>query len=80
MKWLLTKKNTKKDAGLQQNPWITKGILISMNKRDVFYKDFITEKNATKKGRIGALYKTYRNLIVTLIRKSKKKVLCRFFS
>ena len=73
------KKNTKKEAGLQQNPWITKGILISMNKRDVFYKDFITEKNATKKGRIGALYKTYRNLIVTLIRKSKKKYYADFF-
>ena len=37
------------------------------------------KKNATKKGRIGALYKTYRNLIVTLIRKSKKKYYADFF-
>ena len=73
------KKMTKKDAGLQQKPWITKGILQSMSKRDTFYKDFATEKNAIKKNKLGAIYKTYRNLIVTLIRKSKKRYYADFF-
>ena len=62
-----------------KKPWITKGILQSMSKRDTFYKDFATEKNAIKKNKLGAIYKTYRNLIVTLIRKSKKRYYADFF-
>ena len=73
------KKLTKKDASLQQKPWITRGILISMNKHDIFYKDFVTEKTPATKERIGSLYKSYRNLIVTLIRKSKTKYYADFF-
>ena len=60
------KKLTKKDTALQQKPWITRGILTSMTKRDIFYKDFATEKDPTKKARLGHIYKSYRNLIVTL--------------
>ena len=73
------KKLTKKDTALQQKPWITKGILTSMTKRDIFYKDFATEKDPTKKARLGLIYKSYRNLIVTLLRKSKKKYFTDYF-
>ncbi len=69
------KKLTKKEIKLQQKPWITRGILNSMSKRDIFHKDFVTEKDPAKKARLGTMYKSYRNLIVTLLRKSKKKVL-----
>ena len=60
------KKLSKKDAALQNKPWITSGILTSMKKRDILYKDFATEKDPTKKARLGAIFKSYRNSIVTL--------------
>ena len=73
------KKLTKKEVGLLQKPWITKGILKSMSKRDIYHKDFVTEKNPIKKSRLEKLYKTYRNMIVILIRKSKKDHYAKFF-
>jgi hypothetical protein len=73
------KKLSKKDANLQQKPWITRGILTSMKKRDIFYKDFVTEKKQAKKDRLCSIYKSYRNLIVTLLRKSKKKYYAEYF-
>ncbi len=73
------KKLTKKEIKLQQKPWITRGILNSMSKRDIFYKDFVTEKDPAKKSRLGSIYKSYRNLIVTLLRKSKKKYYTEYF-
>jgi hypothetical protein len=50
-----------------------------MKKGDIFYKDFATEKDPTKKARLGAIFKSYRNLIVTLLRKSKKKYFTDYF-
>ena len=73
------KKLTKKEISLQQKPWITQGILTSMAKRDVFYKDFAKEKDPIKKNRLGSIYRSYRNLIVSLLRKSKKKYYNDFF-
>ena len=67
------KKLTKREIKLQHKPWITSGILTSMAKRDIFYKDFVNEKDPVKKERLGFIYRSYRNLIVSLLRKSKKK-------
>merc|ERR1711881_227345 len=64
---------TEKEIQLKHKPWITNGILKSMAKRDIFYKDFDKEKNPQKKERLGSIYRSYRNLIVTLLRNSKKK-------
>ena len=64
---------TKKEIKLQQKPWISSGILKSMAKRDIFYKDYAKEKDPVKKERLGSIYRSYRNLIVTLLRDSKKK-------
>ena len=64
---------TKREIKLQQKPWITSGILKSMAKRDIIYKDFAKEKNPVFKERLGSIYRSYRNLIVTLLRNSKKK-------
>ena len=62
------RKLTKRDIGLQQRPWITKGILISMQKRDKLYKDFAKTRDNTTL----CTYKRYRNMIITLMRRSKK--------
>ena len=65
---------TKREIRLQQKPWITSGILKSMAKRDIFHKDFTKEKNPLKKERLGSIYRSYRNLIVTLLRTAKKEI------
>ena len=67
------KKLTKREIRMQHKPWITSDILTSMTKRDIFYKDFVTEKDPVKKERLGSIYRSYRNLIVSLLRKSKKQ-------
>jgi len=50
-------------------PWITKGLLKSINKKNKLYKQYIkspSERNLQ-------LFKTYKNKLNTLIRKSKRK-------
>ena len=65
------KKQTKKELRLENRPWITKGILISMRKRDALYKQLTKENNPIEKMLISNKHKKYRNLIVTLLRRSK---------
>ena len=73
------KKQSKKDGALQNKPWITSGILKSMKKRDIFHKDSATEKDPIKKAQLCTIFKAYRNLIVTLLRKSKKAYFTNYF-
>ena len=67
------KKQTKREQHLEQRPWITKGILKSMKIRDSLYKK-MTKKNDNplEIRAISQKRKKYRNLIVTLLRKSKE--------
>ena len=60
-------------------PWITRGILVSMGIRDTLYKTWTEEKDSQFKDRIVALYKSYRNMIVTLLRRSKANYFSSFF-
>ena len=53
-------------------PWITKGILVSMRIRDKLYKQIRQKKDELEKERISRLHKRYRNMIVNLLRVSKK--------
>ena len=66
------KKLSKNEVRLQKLPWITKGILISMKSRDKAYKEFVKEKNSALKNDLHIRYKKMRNLIISLIRSSKK--------
>ena len=63
-----------------KKPWITKGILTSIKKRDKFYKKFITEKNIEKKQSYHEKYKTYRNVISQLNKNSKTQYFQSFFA
>ena len=73
------KKLTKREIRLMNKPWITNGILTSMAKRDIFYKDFVKETDPIKKERLGSLYHSYRNRIVSLLRTSKKAYYTAYF-
>ena len=66
------KKQTKREKRLEQRPWITKGLLISMKKRDSLYKKLTGKNyNPLESRKISFEYKKYRNLIITLLKRSK---------
>ena len=50
------RKLTKNEIRLEQRPWITKGILVSMRKRDDLYKRMVSEKNPILKFEFDSLY------------------------
>ena len=65
------RKLTKKEIGLNQRPWITKGLLTSMKKRDKLLKLSTSSCDPLEKINFFNHFKKYRNLIVTLLRRSK---------
>ena len=73
------KKLTQKEIGLKKSPWITHGILKSMNQRDYLYKKFTIEKDPGLKSALKISYNSYRNRIITLLRISKKHYFSNYF-
>ena len=63
----------------KSNPWITKGILTSINKRDHLRKCFLKEKDPFLKSLFLESFKKYRNRIVSLCRLSKSNFFHKFF-
>ena len=61
-----------KEIKRKKKPWITKGIITSIHKRNSYLKKF------RKSLLIG--YKCYRDKINHLIRKSKKNYYCKYFN
>ena len=74
------KKLTKRDLKQKLKPWITKGILISMKRRDKLYKKYINCKNILFKNVYFENYKQLRNMIVNLCRNSKRVYFNQFFT
>ena len=64
---------------LLTRPWITKGILTSIQSRDHAYKLYLRETYLHKKVEIYNTYKLKRNLITYLIRKIKCEYYVSFF-
>ena len=73
------RKMTQKEIRLEQRPWITRGLLVSMGVRDKLYKRRCSEKNSQIKCEISELYKRYRNMVVSLLKRSKKNYYSFFF-
>nr|XP_047144679.1 uncharacterized protein LOC124818178 [Hydra vulgaris] len=61
-------------------PWITRGILTSIKMRNKIFKKFLKAKNPNNKLNLEKSCKAYRNLLVTLTRRSKKNHYSKFFS
>ena len=66
------KKITKKQMNRSLKPWVTKGIIKSMSRRDNFLKKYINCKCPELKSNYHLKYKRYRNSITNLLRLSKK--------
>ena len=70
----------KKELKLQQKPWISKGILCSIRKRDIIFRKLKKATKQTVKSNLHAKYKNYRNQIVLLTRLSKRNYYSTFFT
>jgi len=77
---MLTVKLTKRQLRSKLKPWITPGILKSISNRNFYHRKFIKAKNPEDKERFSNLFKSYRNLIVTLCRQSKLNHFTRYFN
>ena len=73
------KKLNKKQQRRKGKPWITKGILSSIRKRNQFFKKFLKCTDAKLKEYLYRQYKNYRNSIVTLMRVSKQNYYSEYF-
>ena len=65
----MIKISAKKD--FVKKPWITKGILNSINYKNKLYRKFLLEKNQTKKSQLFTDFKIYRNFLTKISRVSK---------
>ena len=70
-KYCPLRKVRNKDFKNKHKPWITKGILISIKRRDKLFGKYIRAKNKENKTFLHNCYKELRNKIITLIRESK---------
>ena len=62
-----------------KKPWITKGILKSIEKKNRIYRKSIRTKNARKKEELHNLFKSYRNSLNKIARLSKANHYKNFF-
>ena len=79
MDYMAHHKMTPKEIKLEQMPWVTREILVSMRVRDTLYKRWKREKDIQFNTSIFTLYKRYRNMIVNLLRRSKQNYYSLFF-
>ena len=56
---------------IAKKPWISRGILTSINKKNRLHKKFLSEKQQTKKNHLHCEFKIYRNNLTKLMRSSK---------
>ena len=61
-------------------PWITIGILKSLRKRNELHSRYLRAKDHERKQLLYFRFKAYRNMLVTLIRKSKQNHFTKYFS
>ena len=74
------KKINKNDLRLQAKPWITSGIVKSIKRRDRLLRKYIYAKDTIRKDNLHTQYKTLRNQIIAIIRKSKKLHYQKYFT
>ena len=56
-----------------------RGILVSMGKRDSLFKSMSQEKDHLLRSETSTTYKRYRNLIINLLKQSKKNYYSLYF-
>ena len=70
---------TKKQMKTNCRPWITKGIVTSIRKKYKIQSKFLKAKDQTRKKALNQEYKTYKNLLTNIIKKSKENYCKQYF-
>ena len=73
------KKVSKYKLKFRNKPWLSKGLQTSIQIKNSFFKKYIKAKDELTKSRLHEKYKNYRNLLSTLIKKSKENYYNNFF-
>ena len=74
------KKISNKSFKRRFKPWITFGILKSLRKRNELHNRYLRAKDIERKQTLYTHFKLYRNMLVTLIRKSKQNHFNKYFT
>ena len=75
----LKKKFNKQEWKFQQKPWITKGLQVSIKKKNSIFRRFIRRQNRILKKDLHLQYKNKRNLLSTLLKYSKQTYFFSYF-
>ena len=73
------KKIRKYKLKFKLKPWITPGLQKSISVKNKFLSDFIKKKDPTIKAELHLKYKNHRNLISTLLKRSKQNYYKKYF-
>ena len=74
------KKLNKKELKFLTKPWITQGLQNSIKKKNNIHSKFVKCKNQKLKEFYHNNFKTYRNLLLTLLKRVKEKYFTKFFN
>ena len=73
------RKAKKRDLKFQSKPWITSGLQKSITIKNKLFDKFIKSTNPISKEKLHNDYKSYRNMISTLLKQSKKNYYGKYF-
>ena len=73
------RKAKKRDLKFQSKPWITSGLQKSIAIKNKLFDKFIKSTNPIIKEKLHNDYKSYRNMISTLLKQSKKNYYNKYF-
>ena len=73
------KKISKYKFKFKTKPWITAALKQSISIKNSLFKKYINLKSPVEKNEVHQQYKYYRNLLSTLMKKSKQNYYDRFF-
>ena len=73
------RKSRKKEPRFRSKPWITLGLEISISIKNSLFAKFIKANDINQKNQIHINYKQCRNLISTLLKRSKRSYFTFYF-
>ena len=78
-KYVPYKKLSRQEVLQKDKPWMTKGLITSIKKKNIIKRKALRTKDPTKKQELEDKYKTYKNKLTKLTRQSKQTTLITFF-
>ena len=73
------KKLSKYKLKFKTKPWITMALQKSISIKNKLFSDYINKKDLSQKTELHIKYKSYRNMLSTLMKKSKQNYFTKFF-